>query len=100
MVEELRRLGHDVITMHEAGLANQQVADETVLVFASTTNRAVLTLNRKHFVYLHNAGAKHFGIIACTFDPDFVRQADRINVVLRSAAELAGQLFRVNRPAV
>jgi predicted nuclease of predicted toxin-antitoxin system len=100
VVEELRRLGHDVLTMHEAALANQQMADEAVLVFASSHNRAVITLNRKHFVRLHNAGAKHSGIIVCTFDSDFVRQAGRVDDVLRSGAELEGQLLRVNRPGV
>lgn len=100
VVEELRHLGHDVLTMHEAALANQQIADKAVLVFASSHSRAVLTLNRKHFVRLHNTGAKHAGIIVCTFDIDFERQAGRIDDVLRSGAELGGQLLRVNRPAV
>jgi predicted nuclease of predicted toxin-antitoxin system len=100
VVAELRRLGHDVLTMHEAALANQQIADEAVLVFAISHSRAVLTLNRKHFVRLHNTGAKHAGIIVCTFDIDFERQARRIDDVLRSGAEFEGQLLRVNRPAV
>ncbi len=35
VVLELRRLGHDVLTMHEAGLANQCMADDAVLLYAS-----------------------------------------------------------------
>lgn len=31
VVEELRRLGHDVLTMYEDGKANQSVLDEDVL---------------------------------------------------------------------
>lgn len=100
LVLELRLLGHDVLTMYEAALANQQMADEAVLAFATSLNRAVLTLNRKHFVRLHNTGTRHTGIVACTFDPNFVRQAGRVDDVIRSAAELEGQLLRVNRPAV
>ncbi len=100
VVVELRNLGHDALTMYEAALANQQMADEAVLAFATSHNRTVLTLNRKHFVRLHNTGARHAGIIVCTFDPDFVRQASRIHDALRSDAELEAQLLRVNRPGV
>lgn len=100
VVTELRRLGHDVLTMHQAALANQQLADEAVLAFATSYNRAVLTLNRKHFVRLHNAGNQHAGIVVCTFDTDFLRQASRVDDVLRSCGVLEGQLLRVNRPAV
>ena len=99
VVAELRRFGHDVLTIQEAGLANQQIADEAVLAHATAENRAVLTLNRKHFVRLHGAGKRHAGIVACTFDREFSRQATRIDQVLRSASELGGQLFRVNRPS-
>ena len=100
VVEELRRLGHDVLTIQEAGMANQLTPDEALLAFASSKDRAMLTLNRKHFVRLHNNGLKHSGIIVCTFDPDFVRQASRVDEALQSAVELEGQLLRVNRPAV
>ena len=33
VVEELRRLGHDVMTSQEAGQAGRAVSDETVLAF-------------------------------------------------------------------
>jgi predicted nuclease of predicted toxin-antitoxin system len=46
VVDELRRLGHDVLTSYEAGLANQKIPDDQVLQFAISQNRAVLTLNR------------------------------------------------------
>ena len=44
VVEELRRLGNDVLTSYEAGRANQKVPDDQVLAFATEQQRAVLTL--------------------------------------------------------
>ncbi|OAD19383.1 hypothetical protein THIOM_004984 [Candidatus Thiomargarita nelsonii] len=41
--------------------------------------RAVLTINRKHFIRLHRLQPEHAGIIVCTFDPNFVGQARRIH---------------------
>ena len=52
-VEALRRFGHDVLTTHEAGQANQRIRDVAVLEFATESGRAVLTLNRRDFVSLH-----------------------------------------------
>jgi len=97
VVLALRQAGHDVLTIQEAGIANQSIADEVVLAFAHNDSRAVLTINRKHFVRLHNADLEHSGIIVCTFDPDFQRQASRIHAALESQ-DPSGQLIRVNRP--
>jgi Domain of unknown function (DUF5615) len=97
VVLALRQFGHDVWTMQEAGKANQSIDDEVVLAFAHNDGRAVLTINRKHFVQLHNTGLEHSGIIVCTFDPDFQRQAIRIHDALETEG-LAGHLIRVNRP--
>jgi hypothetical protein len=99
VVEELRHLGHDVLTIQETGKAGQRVPDEEVLTFASAEKRAVLTLNRKHFIRLHNERPGHAGIIVCTFDPDFLGQANRIHAALNAQANLASQLIRINRPA-
>jgi hypothetical protein len=99
VVVELRRLGHDILTIHETGKAGQSVSDEAVLAFASSDNRAVLTLNRKHFIRLHPAQPEHAGIIVCTFDPDFVGQAGRIHTAIEAQGQLSSQLIRVNRPA-
>jgi len=79
VVEELRRLGHDVLTIHETGQAGQLLSDEAVLAFACADGRALLTLNRRHFIRLHREQPRHAGIIVCTFDPDFVGQARRIH---------------------
>ena len=98
VVEELRRWGHDVLTVLEAGKASQAIEDEVVLAFAAGLGRALLTLNRKHFIRLHHLHPDHAGIVICTFDPDFVGQAERIHVLLESVSQLTGELLRVNRP--
>ena len=68
VVEFLRALGHDVLTVQEADKANQRIPDPDVLAFATTENRAVLTQNRKDFIRLHRIQPDHAGIIACTND--------------------------------
>ena len=98
VVEQLRELGHDVLTTMEAAKANQAIPDDEVLDFAATQNRAILTLNRKHFVRLHQSGISHAGIIACSFDPKFAAQAERIDAELRAIGDLHQRLIRINRP--
>ena len=100
VVLELRRLGHDVLTVAETGKAEQSLPDEAVLEFARSENRAVLTLNRKHFIRLHNERPGHAGILVCTFDLDFAGQAGRIHAAVESGPDLSGRLLRINRPAV
>ncbi len=99
VVEELRRLGHDVLTVQEAGKANQEIPDDEVLAFASVENRTVLTINRRDFIRLHRQHSAHSGIIVCTADLDFTRQARGIHEAVAALPALANQLIRVNRPA-
>lgn len=98
VVLELRRLGHDVLTVVDTGKAGQAVPDDEVLAFAAAEGRALLTLNRKHFIRLHDERRAHAGIVVCTFDPDFNGQVTRIDAALRAAEPLAGRLLRANRP--
>lgn len=98
VVQELRSLGHDVVTIQEAGMAERGVSDADVLAHAASGGRAVLTLNRKHFIQLHRQRPGHPGIVACTSDPDFTAQARRIHIALCTEADLSDQLIRVNRP--
>ena len=98
VVQELRALGHDVLTSHEAGNAGQGVADEAVLALACDEGRVLLTLNRRHFVRLHHERPQHPGIVVCTFDPDFRGLAQRIHGALMSRTTAARELVRVNRP--
>lgn len=97
-VEELRRLGHDVLTIQEAGKADQSTPDEEVLAFSKADDRILLTLNRKHFIRLHHEQPDHAGIIVCSFDPDFVALAHRIHEALEAQKDLSNQLVRINRP--
>ena len=97
-VVKLRELGHEVVTALEAGNANQRIADEAVLAYAIAGNRAVLTINRKHFVALHHRMAAHCGIVVCSLDADFAGQANRIHEAVALHADLTGMLIRVNRP--
>jgi predicted nuclease of predicted toxin-antitoxin system len=98
VVEALRQFGHDVITVSETRKAEQAWPDEDVLEFASQDDRALVTLNRKHFIRLHHQVAAHAGIIVCTFDADFAALAQRIHEAIGGLTELQGQLLRVNRP--
>jgi hypothetical protein len=100
VTEELRRLGHDVATMADLGKANQSVSDEEVLSIAVAQGRTVLSHNRRDFIRLHNRSPAHSGIVVCTFDPNFLRQASRISEAISTSRDLAGTLIRVNRPSV
>lgn len=98
VVLELRRLGHDVLTSLDAGRANRAISDEEVLTFAISEGRCLLSLNRRHFFNLAKRFPQHTGMVLCTFDPDFVGQAGRINEALSAQVPLEGQIIRVNRP--
>ena len=97
VVEELRRLGHDVLTILEDGRANQRYPDVLVLQRATAYDRAILTLNRKHYRILHEEEIAHAGMVLCTYDPDFSGQAWRIHEALGGQESLKGRLIRVNR---
>ncbi|MFM6059699.1 MAG: DUF5615 family PIN-like protein, partial [Microcystis aeruginosa] len=66
VVELLRNLGHDVLTVQGAGNANQRIPDDQVLAFAVGQERAILTINRVDFIRLHRRDNQHFGILVCT----------------------------------
>lgn len=97
-VLELRRLGHDVMTVQEAGKAGQKTKDEVILAQAGADGRAVLTHDRKDFVRLHGHEPIHGGVIVCTVDSDFAGLAARIHKAINGESKLAGRLIRVTRP--
>ena len=97
-VVELRRLGHDVLTIQETGKAEQSILDEDVLAFSRADDRILVTLNRKHFIRLHREQSNHSGIVVCSFDPDFVALARRIHTAIEAQEDLSSQLVRINRP--
>ena len=79
VVVALRILGHNVLTVQEAGNAGQGISDEAVLAFAIEHSRAVVTINRRDFIRLHWQQSDHTGIIVCTQDADTEGQAERIH---------------------
>jgi len=97
-VEELRRLGYDVMTIQESGKAGQALPDESVLAFACAEGRMVVTYNRKHFIHLHRQQQEHCGIIVCSVDADFAALALRIHEALQEQLATPRPLIRVNRP--
>jgi predicted nuclease of predicted toxin-antitoxin system len=96
VTELLRSLGHNVLTVQEAGNAGK--SDEDVLNFATNNDRAVLTINRKDFFRLDRLQFKHAGIIACKDDSDRQRMAFQINEAVLACDDLASQVIRINRP--
>ena len=103
VVVALRELKHDVLTIQEAGQANLGISDDEVPVFAAAKQRAVVTLNRKHFINLHYAWSRaqkpHAGIIVCTQDSDFTGQALRIHNIITAENLLTNKLLRVYKMA-
>ncbi len=100
VVTKLRNLGHDVLTALEDERANQKIPDEKVIERATEElERAVLTINRIDFKRLHNANSDHAGIVICTFDADFIGQANRIDAACKKFTEIKGQLVRIYRPS-
>jgi predicted nuclease of predicted toxin-antitoxin system len=93
------KFGNDVLTVQEAGKANQKIPDEEVLEFAISNNRAVLTLKRPDFIRLHRFNSDHTGIIVCTNDQNWERLAVRINEAISNLETLRSLLIRVNRPS-
>ncbi len=97
VVRALREFGIAVVTIQEIGMGDRAITDEDVLKLAADRNLAVVTLNRKDFIKLHQANPDHSGIIVCTFDRDFAGQARRIHEAVSQFPTLARQLVRITR---
>jgi predicted nuclease of predicted toxin-antitoxin system len=96
VIKRLRALGHDVLTVQEAGERGGD--DARVLAYAASAGRAVLTFDRRDFERLHRADPAHSGIVSCTGDdPDAL--AARIDHTVTAAGPLAGRHLRINRPS-
>jgi hypothetical protein len=95
VVFRLRALGHDVLTVMEAGRRGLSDADQ--LAFASASGRILITFNRVDFHLLHRQVDGHAGIITCTRDPDVEALARRVDAALSEHAAMAGALVRVVR---
>lgn len=99
VIEELRKLGHDVLTAHEAGQANQRISDTQVLAYAVQQERAIITQNRHDFIRLHKTAIEtHAGIIVCREDHKHPLQlAQRIHIQLLTHTPLNNKLIRINK---
>lgn len=96
VVEELRRLGHDVLTAQEDG--RKGTPDPDILARAHAVGRSVLTYNRRHFERLDRQGEPHSGILSATQDPNHpIALAARIDAALAGRTP-ARWCIRVNRP--
>jgi hypothetical protein len=91
--EALRLLGHDVVTSLEAGNAGQAIPDEVVLEFAHNHGCMLLTLNRRHFIRLHQQGCRHLGIVVCSLDLNFAALAERIHAAIQAESSPTGMLI-------
>src|ERR1700677_1235158 len=96
VVERLRVLGHDVITVQEAG--EQGGDDAQVLATATAAERIVLTFDRRDFARLHRQNPAHAGIVSCSWDSDSDALAVRIDKAVFATGSIVGQLLRVNKP--
>jgi hypothetical protein len=97
-VIKIRQKGWDIVTLQESGYGGIALNDSEVLQFALSSKRAVLTLNRRHFIHLHSVSDEHYGIIVCSFDSDFDGLSERIICKLSACDSPAGKLIRINRP--
>jgi Domain of unknown function (DUF5615) len=95
VVEELRQLGHDVLTAQQDG--RTATPDPTILARAHALGRSVPTYNRRHFERLHRQGADHSGILSASRDSDFAALATRIHTRL-SGLSVGRWCVRVTRP--
>lgn len=95
VVTKLRALGHDVVTVMDAG--RRGLSDTEQLVHATAEGRALITFNRADFHALHRQHDEHAGIIICTRDPDSGALAARIHAAISTRSELAGELIQIVR---
>jgi predicted nuclease of predicted toxin-antitoxin system len=100
LVNLLRSVGHEVVTVQEANLAAEP--DLKVLEHAQRENRILLTRNCDDFHALHGAHPQHVGIVAIYQDHDRDKNMS-YDVILRALAnleasglKLAGQFIALN----
>lgn len=95
LVNDLRRLGHDILTSYEAGNANQRIPDEQVLAKATLADRCVITFNRDDFLKLHRSGFQHSGIVVCKDDRDRLGQGLILHQYLITQQSLRNRFIRL-----
>ncbi len=100
VVRLLREVGHDVLTVGEAGLDAH--SDLQVLALAKREQRVLLTRNVQHFLMLHEADPTHAGILGEYQDRDPSKNMTGWQIVrsienlAASGWDLAGQFVSLN----
>ena len=79
LVKNLRKAGHDVVTVNEVGLTSQ--ADSVVLNYAKKNNRILLTYNCRDFEDLHRDNPNHQGILVIYRGADSSKNMSRQDIV-------------------
>lgn len=97
VVQRLRLLGYDILTAQESGQANKRIPDDQVLSFATAKQRAVITQNRRDFVWLHQQCPIHAGIVVCSKNLDWDAFTATIHQGLVGRETIAGELIRVTK---
>lgn len=94
----LRAHGHDMLTVQQAGMGYRGVADEDVLAFPISEQRAVVTFDKLDYIRLNRQVSPHCGIIICSDDRNRLALAQRIHDAIAELPDLTNQLIRVYRP--
>ena len=101
LVKLLRKAGHDVVTVNEAGLMSQP--DLVVFNYAAENNRVILTLNCSDFEVLHEENPSHSGILAVYKNDNYTKDMNFKEIVkatsnLEAASiPLANQFISLNQ---
>ncbi len=100
VVKILRTLGYDILTVQDAGKAEQKIPDPEVLQYAISLNRAVLTMNRRDFIRLHAQIPQHKGIVICKSSTNWEKITQAIYNHLSQFETIEKQLIRIKLPSV
>ncbi len=100
LVNRLRKAGHDILTVNEAGLTSS--SDDVVLDYARVDGRVLLTHNCDDFEALHEEDPNHPGILAIYRDANRLKNMSRQAIVKALAnleaanVPLANQFISLN----
>ncbi len=100
LVRLLSVQGHDVETVTQVGIAG--IDDASVLAYAHSTERVLLTRNGRDFLALHQQDSQHWGILIEYQDTDLSKNmtyqqiAAAIRKIEDSNGNLRGEAVSIN----
>ncbi|NMF60617.1 DUF5615 family PIN-like protein [Pseudanabaena yagii] len=100
VVKILRALGYDILTVQDAGKAEQKIPDPEVLHYAISPNRAILTMNRRDFIRLHAQTPQHKGIVISRSSTNWEKIAQAIHNHLSQFETIEKQFIRIKLPSI